>query len=119
MVLRGLSAVFQEGGCEMDVVGRDPVTSQKIQDLPAVKKFKNFVRTFVPEALSPVGIDMIHKKGDVILCQRVEGSPLWDHVTDQFMVFLRGAFLSGRGGITIEHLSPAVSLGIKLDGLRI
>lgn len=93
------------------------MASHCAQHIRTIEKLKHLIRTLITEAFPAVGIDMVHKQGNIFLCQVIKRSSFRKHIPYEFMVFLGRAFLPGRRCITVKDMRPPVTLPVIFDCL--
>ena len=81
-----------------------------------MKKAEQLVGGPVAQLFSFVGIDVTHHQGHIILSEIVEACFLREYTADHFMRDLYATLLIRTLWITVEHMSPAFTFSIELDG---
>ena len=73
----------------------------------------------VVQLLACVRVDMRHHQVHLILCKVLEGCPFRKDPADELMRYFDTAFLAGSLRITVENISPAAAVFIKLNRGRV
>lgn len=111
---------FQKSDGQVDLVGRDAFNVQPVHVLFTNEQFRNFIGTMVVQGDPGHGIDMVGKKGAILLGQTCKRSSFGKDVSDVLVVLFDGAFLPRAVGVAEEHVrkNPGGIPERHLDGLR-